>query len=49
LFDSSALSLGLQIGRTIGWQRLVPIAAVAVVAAGIAREWSRHKAREDQV
>jgi hypothetical protein len=39
LFDSSLLALGLQIGRTIGWQRLASVAAAGVLAAGLAREW----------
>ena len=31
--------VGLQIGRAIGWRRLVPLAAVGVLAAGLAKEW----------
>ena len=40
LFDPSLLALGLQIGRTIGWQRLASVAAAGVLAAGLAREWT---------
>jgi membrane protein implicated in regulation of membrane protease activity len=47
LFDSSVLTLGIQIGRIIGWRRLVPVAAVAVLAAAVAREWSRRNKTED--
>ena len=27
--------------RTIGWRRIVPIAAIAMIAAGVAREWAK--------
>jgi amino acid transporter len=37
--DAKYLGVGLQIGRAIGWRRLVPIAAVGILAAGIAKEW----------
>ncbi len=39
-FDSTFLGLGLQIGRTMEWRRLVPLAAVALLVAGLAKEWS---------
>jgi len=47
MFDTSVLSLGLEIGRTIGWRRLVPIVAVALIAAGVAKEWARRSAPKD--
>jgi hypothetical protein len=37
--DPKLLGAGLQIGRAIGWRRLVPLAAVGVLAAGLAKEW----------
>jgi hypothetical protein len=37
--DPKLLGAGLQIGRAVGWRRLVPLAAVGVLAAGIAKEW----------
>jgi hypothetical protein len=37
--DPRYLGVGVQIGRAIGWRRLVPLAAVGVLAAGLAREW----------
>ena len=40
LFDTSMLPLGLEIGRMIGWRRLLPIAAVALIAAALAKEWA---------
>jgi hypothetical protein len=37
--DPRYLGVGVQIGRAIGWRRLVPLAAVGVLAAGLAQEW----------
>jgi len=37
--DPRYVSVGLQIGRAIGWRRVVPLAAVGVLAAGITKEW----------
>ena len=37
--DPKYVGVGLQIGRAIGWRRLLPLAAVGVLAAGIAKEW----------
>jgi hypothetical protein len=37
--DPKYLGVGMQIGRAIGWRRLVPLAAVGVLAAGLAKEW----------
>jgi|SRR5213592_3987202 len=47
LFDTSVLTLGLEIGRTIGWRRIVPIAAIAMIAAGVAREWAKRGTPKD--
>jgi hypothetical protein len=42
--DPKYLGVGLQVGRAIGWRKLVPIAAVALLAGGLVREWlSSHK------
>jgi len=40
LLDPKLLGVGLQIGRAIGWQKLVSLAAVGILAAGLAWEWS---------
>ena len=49
MLDSSVLTLGLEIGRTIGWRRLVPIAAVAILAAAFAKDWAgRGKTEETE-
>jgi hypothetical protein len=37
--DPKLLGAGLQIGRALGWRRLVPLAAVGFLAAGLAKEW----------
>ncbi len=45
LFDPSLLTVGMEVGRAIGWRRLVSLAGVAILAAGLAREWT---AREEK-
>jgi hypothetical protein len=42
--DPQLLAVGMQMGRTIGWGRLVSLAAVALLAAGVAKEWSGRSA-----
>ena len=37
--DPKLMAMGLQIGQAIGWRRLVTLAAVGVLAAGVAKEW----------
>jgi hypothetical protein len=32
-------AVGMQMGRAIGWRRLVPLIAVGVLAAHLAKEW----------
>ena len=39
LLDPKLMAMGYQIGQSIGWRRLVTLGAVAVLAAGVAREW----------
>jgi hypothetical protein len=41
LFDPKILGAALQAGRTLGWQRLVPIALLGFIAAQWAREHRR--------
>jgi hypothetical protein len=41
-FDPRYLATGLQIGRAIGWRKVVPLVAVGLIAAGLAREWFGH-------
>ncbi len=37
--DPRYLGVGIKIGSAIGWRRLIPLAAVGVLAAGLAKEW----------
>jgi hypothetical protein len=39
-FDPKLMAVGMQVGQAIGWRRLISLAAVAVLAAGLAKEWS---------
>jgi len=39
LFDPRIVSVGLQAGRTIGWQRIVPVALLGFMVAQWAREY----------
>jgi hypothetical protein len=43
LLDPKLMAMGLQVGRAIGWRKLAPLAIVALLAAGIAREWIGHR------
>jgi hypothetical protein len=45
--DPKLLAVGLEIGRTIGWRRIITLAAAALVAAGVAKEWSGEKEPKD--
>ena len=45
--DPKLLAAGLEIGRTIGWRRIITLAAAGLVAAGVAKEWSGEKAPKD--
>jgi hypothetical protein len=37
--DPRLLATGFQIGQSIGWRRLASLAAVGLLAAGLAKEW----------
>jgi hypothetical protein len=38
--DPKLLTVAMQIGQTIGWRRLASLVALAVLAAGVSKEWS---------
>ncbi len=40
LFDPKLAAVAMQIGQTIGWRRLASLVALAVLAAGVSKEWS---------
>jgi hypothetical protein len=46
--DPRLLVIGLQIGRAIGLRRLLPVAAVGLLAALGSREWFAHADRKAQ-
>jgi hypothetical protein len=39
LFDPSLLTIGLEVGRAIGWRRVVSVAGAVLLASGLAKEW----------
>jgi hypothetical protein len=43
LFDPKILGIAVEAGRTIGWQRIVPVAMLGFVAAQWAREYHDHR------
>ncbi|HEY6994581.1 MAG TPA: hypothetical protein VH397_12780 [Xanthobacteraceae bacterium] len=38
--DPKLVAMGWQIGQAIGWRRIAALAAVAVLAAGVSKEWA---------
>jgi hypothetical protein len=40
------LSAGLDIGRSIGWRRIVMLAGVALLTTGVVREWTAREAAQ---
>jgi hypothetical protein len=47
LFDPKVLGIAVEAGRTIGWQRIVPVALLAFLAAQWAREHRDKAERQD--
>jgi hypothetical protein len=46
--DPKLMAVGVQVGQAIGWRRIAALVAVAVLAAGVAQEWSgRGKSGDD--
>ena len=45
LLDPKILATAVQVGRSLGWQRVIPLALVGIMAAQWARE---HRAREPE-
>jgi hypothetical protein len=44
--DPRLLAVGLQFGQMLGWRRLMTVAAVGVLAVGLAKEWAAHSLRD---
>jgi len=47
LLDPKILGTALQVGRALGWQRIVPVALFGFMAAQWAREYRTHPNREN--
>jgi hypothetical protein len=45
--DPKFLSVGIEIGRTLGWRRLMMLAAAGLLAAGLGKEWSGASEQKD--
>ncbi|HYZ45346.1 MAG TPA: hypothetical protein VE667_10855, partial [Xanthobacteraceae bacterium] len=45
--DPKLLTVGVQIAQQIGWRRLVSLVGVALLAGGLAREWSARSGADD--
>ena len=43
LLDPKLMAVGYQLGQAIGWRKLASLAAVGILAAGLAREWLVHR------
>ncbi len=41
------LSFGLEAGRALGWRRVAMLVGVALLASGVAREWTTRGADRD--
>jgi nitrate reductase gamma subunit len=39
--DPTLMTIGLELGRSIGWRRLLPLAVAGMLAAGLARDRTR--------
>jgi hypothetical protein len=47
--DPKLMAAGMQVGQALGWRRIAALVAVAVLAAGVAQEWSgRNKSGDDK-
>jgi hypothetical protein len=46
--DPKLLTMGLQVGKAIGWRKLASLGAVALLAAILAREWLGRGAANSQ-
>ena len=43
------LATGLQIGRAVGWRKILPLLAIGVVATGVTREWIKRNPTMRQI
>ncbi len=45
--DPKFLAAGIEIGRALGWRRIAMLAAAALLAAGLGKEWSGAGEKKD--
>jgi hypothetical protein len=45
--DPKFLAIGIELGRTLGWRRLITLAAAGLFAAGAAKEWFAAREKND--
>jgi hypothetical protein len=48
LLDPRLIATGLQLAQSVGWRRLASLAAVAILAAALAREWFGREQKEEE-
>jgi hypothetical protein len=46
--DPKFLGVGIEIGRALGWRRIVTLAAVGLLAAGLGKEWFQPGEKESK-
>ena len=46
LLDPRLVAVGLQVGRAVGWRRLLTIAAAGALVAGVAKEFQRRQPQD---
>jgi hypothetical protein len=39
LLDPKLLTIGIEIGRAVGWGRIIALGALGIFAAGVSKEW----------
>jgi hypothetical protein len=45
--DPAILTMGYQVGRSIGWRKFGVLGAVALLAIGVGREWFGHRGDDE--
>jgi hypothetical protein len=46
--DPKYLAIGIEIGRTLGWRRIITLAAAGLLAAGLGKEWFAADAKKSE-
>jgi hypothetical protein len=45
--DPRLLTVGMEIGRSLGWRKLLSLGLVGIIAAGVTREWLHERQADD--